>query len=687
MSQIAEAYVRVRPDTTGFKQDVSRQVSRDLRGVERQLQANNRELSRFTRGALVGTGALRQLGRAAAFASLSFISGAGLVVGLRSSVKAAMEAQASLAQTQNAVEQAGVSWAEYGQRIQDAALVQSQMSGIDDERFQRTFATLLRATGDVNRALEDNALAANVARGANIQLEQAAKIVARAEAGQARGLAQIGVILEKNATRTEILRALNEKFAGSTARFADTAAGAQARFNVALNETQETIGTVLLPVLTDYLNKASEWLNKTENQERIEKRVRQAVDFTTTAVELGTVAVEGMTEAYDLLSRIPGSPVNMFEETRDRARGAGDMIYRVADALGLVEEETRRVVTAQDLAWAAAKRRNLQPALGIFGFGNEINQINEEAAASFDVPAGRPRSPAQTRAQQTATDLARAQASGQRAAITAAVNARMQFVRDTINFANMLLREGRGDTAKLSQTLEQFYGEQESLTGILDRFADEDKRAREDAIEDAQRRAEEWRDANHQIQAAFADARKQGREFHERFREQVRQDAEDARARLEMREMIQGQVLQNQLAAAELKGDTEKGIAAQRAVWKRIIDYYRDLAKHAHYSRLERLRFQNQAIEAQRAFNNLGKQDRQSGGFSLAELFAEAGEQFAQYGSNIGPRGAPLSAQDARGALAQTIKTHNVTVIQHITAPTPISQAMIDARNAARVLQ
>lgn len=703
MSQIAEAYVRVRPDTTGFKQDVSRQVSRDLRGVESQMRRNNREMDRFVRGALVGTGALRQLGRAAAFASTSFIGGAGLVYAITSSIKAAMEAQAAVAQTEGVVERAGVSWRRYGKQIQAAALEQSQLSGIDDERFLRTFSLLFRATGDVNRALEDNALAANIARGANLELEQAAKIVARAEAGQARGLAQLGVVLDKGAGRLEIRAALLRKFTGETERFANTAAGAQARFNVAINETQEAIGTALLPVVTEYLNKGAEWLNQTENQEKIQRTTTRIVDTSVTVIDALAASIGIAADAW--------GKFNTVVEKTPGGGGKGGWFDRlvtgdITEWVGLLREQVQLLEKDMDDLFG-----KYYPYLGGVGPDQFFNTDPFGTFAAFMAEAsknggvgallsegigrqgreggGRQRSRLATRDEATLTELARAQASGNRRAIEAAVAARQAFINDTIAFANKLLYEGRGDTGKLQSTLQSLHAQTESLNAITQGYIDADEQARQDRIKAAEAAAAQWREDNHQYHLAIEAMLKQGKTFHDNFKRQVAEEAAAQKTRLEMRETIQGQVLQNKLALAELKGDTDAGIKAQRAVLRQIIDYYRDLAKHTHYSRLERLRFQAQAISAQKAFNDLGNGDekRAGGGFTLAELFAEAGEQFEQYGSNIGPAGTPLSAQDARGALAQTIKTHNVTVIQHITAPTPISQAMIDARNAARVLQ
>ena len=47
---------------------------------------------------------------------------------------------------------------------------QSRLAALDDEELSDSFTTILRVTGDVNRSLELNALAADIARGKQIDL-------------------------------------------------------------------------------------------------------------------------------------------------------------------------------------------------------------------------------------------------------------------------------------------------------------------------------------------------------------------------------------------------------------------------------------------------------------------------------------------------------------------------------------
>lgn len=706
MSQIAEAYVRIRPDAANFGRELQAQAGPGIRRFENQLKSSNRELSRFSRGALVGTGALHGLGRAAAFASTSFIGGAGLVYGLKSTISAAMEAEVAVGQTEKAVQNAGLSWAQFGDQIQASALALSEISGVDDERFLRTFSFMVRKTEDVSKAFRLNAIAADVARGANIELESAAKIVLRASTGQARGLAQIGIEARKGASGVELLAQINEKYAGSAAKFADTAAGAQARFQVAINETQEAIGTALLPVLTKYLDKGTEWLNNTENQEKIQRITTTAVDATATSIDVLAQAIGKLNDLYGDYNAL----------TEKSAGGKGGFFETLFS--GTVVRQAESFAQAGRDAWAAWSKplfyqgtvAGLVQQLALPTFPGQqslidrLTGVTPETAAAVagspidpfaDAIARHPGQRDSTRNERTATELARAQAAGIRGQIEAAAKARQAFVDDTIRFANMLISEGRGDTAKLQNTLQAFYGEQESLKGIFSAFADADEQARQDAIDAANERAANWRTANHAIQEAFAAARRQGRLFHEQFSANVRQEAEEQNARLVRQSDLGLLLLQNRVEAAGLAGGAKAQRAAEISAQRDLIGGLEDRVKflrRMHAGQLEIVRAAGDVISAKIRLRDIlsrdpdAKKARAGAGFSPQQFFAEAASEFMQYGSNIG---GPLSPQNAGGdAIGIGVKkTHQTVVVQNFYAPVPSSQAMIDARNSAKNLK
>lgn len=249
-----------------------------------------RDFGRTTRGVIAGSGVFRSLGRSIAFASASFLGGAGIIAAVKSTVQAAAKAEAVLGQTEVAVKSAGQSWVAYARQIQDVALAQSKLSAFEDERLLETFSRFIRRTKDVTLALKLNALAANVARGRHIELELASQLVLKASIGAAGALRRLGIDAKKGATAAQLLAILQQKYAGAAAAYGRTASGAQERFRVAIENVQEAIGKGLLPQITELLNKATDWLNNTRNQERI-----------TTALKKGIHALgEGFSIAYTL---------------------------------------------------------------------------------------------------------------------------------------------------------------------------------------------------------------------------------------------------------------------------------------------------------------------------------------------------------------------------------------------------
>jgi hypothetical protein len=182
-----------------------------------------------------------------------FIGGAALAAGIaaiKSFTDAAAESQKILGQTQFALEQTGKSWADYGKQIESSVQAQSKL-GFDDEALLQTFTQFLRVTGDVNKALSDNALARDIARGAHIDLERAAQVVNKAELGMAGAIRRLGIDTKGATTSAELLARLQEQFGGAAQSASEDASTAMDRFNVSVENVKESFGTLLLPAIAD----------------------------------------------------------------------------------------------------------------------------------------------------------------------------------------------------------------------------------------------------------------------------------------------------------------------------------------------------------------------------------------------------------------------------------------------------
>jgi hypothetical protein len=265
-------------------------LTADTKGFDRAMSRSE------TRMKKVGTAAKIGLGVGVA---------AGIAV-LKSSIGAAMEAEKAEMRLGQAFDSVKAS-AKARQTAQEAVNRVSKRAALDDEDLSDVLAKLTRSTGSVKEATDAMALSAEIARGRNVSLEQAAKAVERAHLGQETGLRRLGVVVPevtdaqdklklqidavreaiKNAegpqkrilqeqlkeleghkklakemdarkTKQEVLSEAQRQFAGSSERYGQTAAGAQDRVRVAVENLQEAIGKKLLPQLTPLINKLAE---------------------------------------------------------------------------------------------------------------------------------------------------------------------------------------------------------------------------------------------------------------------------------------------------------------------------------------------------------------------------------------------------------------------------------------------
>lgn len=327
---IAEAYVRIRPDTSSFKGETTQAVSRDLKQTERELQ-------RFGRGTLVGTGALTGLGRAAAFASTSFIGGAGLVYAIRSSIKEAQNQGQILANLRNSLQASGISWGQYRGEIERATEATKQASAFDDEELYKSLQLLIRGTGDVGKALKLNSLAADVARGRNLGLVQSAQLLVRVNAGQVGSLRRLGIQVDKGISGQKALIEVQRQYAGAAEAYTRTAIGAQTKLSVAIGDTEKAIGRALLPTVKKYEIELGNYLGKAENQRRLQEKV-------TSAVQKGTKVISGFKDAINAL-KVPLEGANRltggFEHTLELVGG----LY-VLKRVGLLNAAIRSLGTS-----------------------------------------------------------------------------------------------------------------------------------------------------------------------------------------------------------------------------------------------------------------------------------------------------------------------------------------------------
>jgi hypothetical protein len=144
--------------------------------------------------------------------------------------------------------------------------VQGRNLGITDDQLRPALAGLTRATKDITEAQNATNLAMDIAAAKGVSLETVTKAMERAYGGNLTALAKldpsIREMVKGGASLEEVFAKMQGTFSGAAAEASKTAAGGFAKMKLALDETKESIGAALLPVIQKvlpYLQKAAEW--------------------------------------------------------------------------------------------------------------------------------------------------------------------------------------------------------------------------------------------------------------------------------------------------------------------------------------------------------------------------------------------------------------------------------------------
>lgn len=352
MSLVGETFVTVKAlvDQNQVKRDVQRGLAGGFQGA-------------------LGKGGAAALLRGAGFAGL----GAAVALEVRKSVSASTDALKIQSNLQNSLAATGQSWQRYSGFIGEAIEAQSRLSAFDDEELSKTLTGLVRRTGDVGEALRLNALAADIARGADVDLAAAAKAVGRASDGQTAALTRLGIQVRKGATGIEALDQASQKYAGAAERYGETAAGSFDKLNKTVDDLREGIGGFLVPILKEAADEANLFLTPVakilaagNDAQAAHPRLGDGIKFIATSAISGGFAVRGLIAGIQALRSEAAKPIasptdSLLSAGRVEDIRGGTRPTPTAAAPTQLGERTRLELEAQ----AAARRKDLQAQLRI----------------------------------------------------------------------------------------------------------------------------------------------------------------------------------------------------------------------------------------------------------------------------------------------------------------------------------
>lgn len=131
---------------------------------------------------------------------------------------------------------------------------QGVAKGVADDELRPALAKLVTATKDVGKAQDLASLAMDVSAGSGKSLESVATALMKAQNGQISGLSRLGIQTKNAAGETmtfeQVTKSMADTFEGQAAAKANTLEGKIGRLKLIFDETKETIGAKLIPVVT-----------------------------------------------------------------------------------------------------------------------------------------------------------------------------------------------------------------------------------------------------------------------------------------------------------------------------------------------------------------------------------------------------------------------------------------------------
>lgn len=204
-------------------------------------------------------GKLEKFGKVAAAAFAAAAAAAAAYAGKLAieGVKAAIEDEAAQKRLATALENVtGATEAQIA-AVESQILKQSLATGVADNQLRPALQRLATSTGDVKKSQDLLNLALDIAAAKGISVETAANALAKAYDGNNGALTRLGVGLSAADVKAlgfeGTVKKLSETFGGAAATQAETFEGKIARLKVRFDETKESVGTALLPIIDKLL--------------------------------------------------------------------------------------------------------------------------------------------------------------------------------------------------------------------------------------------------------------------------------------------------------------------------------------------------------------------------------------------------------------------------------------------------
>lgn len=150
----------------------------------------------------------------------------------------------------------------YMTKTMESASEAALQLGFDDEDAAQSFAKLFSVTKDTGEALDELAIAEDLARYKGISLEDATQKLIMVHSGATKELKSLGIAVEEGATVMQNLDSIQKQVAGSAEAYSMTQAGATDMLRNNIENLREAIGGALAPTITHMIETVQPLIEK-----------------------------------------------------------------------------------------------------------------------------------------------------------------------------------------------------------------------------------------------------------------------------------------------------------------------------------------------------------------------------------------------------------------------------------------
>ena len=306
----------------------------------------------------VGQKAHFALKKAAVPAAAAFTA---VAAGLFDATKAAMQDQAAQKALARQIQRSTKATDAQIAANEEWISTQGELLGVTDDELRPALAGLVRVTGSITKAQKAASLAMNISAAKGISLESSTKALERAYGGNLNALAKIAPelksLIKSGASAEQVFAALNEKFGGEAAAAAETTQGKFNRLKIALDETKESIGASLIPVVESalpYLQKFAAWA---QDNPQTFKQIALAVGAITAAM----IALNIALAANPIVLAVGAAAVAAFSLSKLVPRAVSDVKNAASSVGSQFDAKSSSVYQANNLT-PYDSMRTLAPA-------------------------------------------------------------------------------------------------------------------------------------------------------------------------------------------------------------------------------------------------------------------------------------------------------------------------------------